>query len=289
MAGGGTTVQTATSEPWKQQIPYLLKGMKGADELLAQGLPAYYQGKTLADFDPAETAAQKAIMGYWMGPRAARMQGGAESSLGRSLAGQTGFSPTQTADLLAGNVNTGAGSPFATTANALQQQVMGNLKGNILPGLRESLITSGQEGGSSRNELVQNKAIANAVQQGLTKPLADMYAGAYDTAQGMRLPAAGMGIQQQQYGQSMYPAIMNAPMAGYNALAGVGAQRRGMTQDIIDQDMQRYNYEAMAPYNALNQYMNTIAGNYGGTTTQTTPKQGGGIGSLLGAILPALI
>ena len=48
-------------------------------------------------------------------------------------------------------------------------------------------------------------------------------------------------------------------------------------------------YEAMAPYNALNQYMNTIAGNYGGTTTQTTPKQGGGIGSILGAILPALI
>ena len=289
MAGGGTTVQTATSEPWAQQIPYLTKGMAGADELLAQGLPEYYQGKTLAGFDPAQTAAQNATLGYWMGPRAARMQGGAEGSLGRSLAGQTGFSPRQTADLLAGNVDLGPRSPFASTANALQQQVMGNLKGNILPGLRDQMMTSGQQGGGRRNELVQNKAIATAVQQGMTKPLADMYSGAYQTAQGMRMPAAGMGIQQQQYGQSMYPSIMNAPMAGYNAMAGVGGQRQGMSQNIIDQDMQRYNYEAMAPYNALNQYMNTIAGNYGGTTTQTTPKQGGGIGSILGAVLPLMM
>ena len=78
-------------------------------------------------------------------------------------------------------------------------------------------------------------------------------------------------------------------MRMYDAMGRVGAQRRGMSQSAIDQDMQRYNYEQMAPYNALNQYMNTISGNYGGTTTQTTPKQGGGIGSILGAVLPALL
>jgi len=289
MAGGGTTVQTASSKPWEQQIPYLTKGMTGADELLAKGLPEFYQGQTRAGFDPAQTAAQNATMGYWMGPRAARMQGGAESSLGRSLAGETGFSTNQMADLLAGKVNTGEGSPFASTANALQQQVMGNLKGNILPGLRDSLIRTGQEGGGTRHDLVQNKAIANAVQSGMTKPLADMYSGAYNTAQGMRMPAAGMGIQQQQYGQSMYPGIMNAPMAGYNAMAGVGGQRQGMTQGIIDDDMQRYNYESMAPYNALNQYMNTISGNYGGTTTQTTPKNNSGMMQMLGSLGSAAI
>ena len=289
MAGGGTTVQTASSEPWKDQIPFLKKGMTGADELLAKGLPAFYQGPTRAGFDPAQTAAQNATMGYWMGPRAARMQGGAESSLGRSLAGETGFSPTQMADLLAGTVNTGAGSPFASTANALQQQVMGNLKGNILPGLRDQMMTSGQQGGSSRNDLLQNKAIASAVQSGMTKPLADMYSDAYNTAQGMRMPAAGMGIQQQQYGQSMYPGIMNAPMAGYDAMGRVGAARRGMTQGIIDDDMQRYNYEAMAPYNALNQYMNTISGNYGGTTTQTTPQNNSGLMQMLGSLGSAAI
>jgi len=116
-----------------------------------------------------------------------------------------------------------------------------------------------------------------------------MYAGAYQTAQGMRMPAAGMGIQQQQFGQQQYPSIMGAPMAMYDAMGRVGAQRRGMSQSVIDRDMARYNYEAMAPQNALNQYMNTIAGNYGGSTTQTTPRSGGGLGSILGAVLPMML
>jgi hypothetical protein len=285
---GGTTVQTAKSEPWEQQIPYLTKGFAGAEELLKGGLPQYYQGQTMAGFDPAQTAAQQATLGYAMGPRTAGMQMGAEGALGRSLGGYTGFNPNQQANLMAGNVNLGPNSPFASTANALQQQVMGQLKGNILPGLRQQQVQY-QPGGSSRGNLVQNKAIANAVQQGLTKPLADMYAGAYQTAQGMRLPAAGMGIQQQQFGQQAYPSIMGAPMAMYDAMGRVGAQRRGMSQSVIDRDMARYNYEAMAPQNALNQYMNTISGNYGGTTTQTTPKQGGGIGSIIGAIAPLMM
>jgi len=288
MAGGGTTVQTATSEPWAEQKPYLMKGMAGAEELLKGGLPAYYQGQTLAGFDPAQTAAQQATLGYAMGPRTAGMQMGAEGALGRSLGGYTGFNPTQQANLMAGNVNLGPTSPFASTANALQQQVMGQLKGNILPGLRQQTTTY-QPGGGSRGNLVQNKAIASAVQQGLTKPLADMYSGAYQQAQGMRLPAAQQMIGQQQFGQGAYPTIMGAPMAMYDAMGRVGAQRRGMSQSVIDRDMGRYNYEAMAPYNALNQYMNTIAGNYGGTTTQTTPKQGGGLGSILGAVLPMML
>ena len=302
MSGGGTTVQTASSSPWGGyvgdpdykgtknwgQAPHLIKGFEGAEELLKGGLPEYYQGPTMAGFDPAQTAAQQATLGYAMGPRTARMQQGAEGALNRSLSGQTGFNPTQQANLLAGNVDLGPNSPFASTANALQQQVMGQLKGNILPGLRQQTMTY-QPGGGSRGNLVQNKAISSAVQQGLTKPLADMYSGAYQQAQGMRLPASQQMIGQQQFGQQAYPSIMGAPMAMYDAMNRVGAARRGMSQSAIDQDMQRYNYEAMAPYNALNQYMNTISGNYGGTTTQTTPKQGGGIGSILGAVLPMML
>ena len=119
---GGTTVQTATSEPWAEQKPHLLKGFAGAEELLKGGLPEYFQGATLAGFDPAQTAAQQATMGYAMGPRTARMQQGAEGALGRSLGGYTGFNPQQTADLMAGNVDLGHRSPFSSTANALTQR-----------------------------------------------------------------------------------------------------------------------------------------------------------------------
>jgi len=317
--GGGTTVQTAKSEPWEQQIPYLTKGFAGADELLKGGLPAYYPGQTLAGFDPAQTAAQQATLGYAMGPRAAGMQQGAEGAFANTLGrggqaaaygaglarplsqGQFGqltpFNQGQYGNLMAGNVDLGPRSPFASTANALQKSVMSNLHQNILPGLRSQQV-SYQPGGSSRGDLVNNQAISRAVQSGLTKPLADMYSGAYQQAQSQRLPAAQMGLGAQQYGMGyglqglgaqqasmgMYPSIMGAPLGMYNAMRGVGDQRRGMSQSVIDRDMQRYNYEAMAPYNALNQYMNTISGNYGGTTTQTTPKDNSGMMNMMGTL-----
>jgi hypothetical protein len=168
--------------------------------------------------------------------------------------------------------------------NALTQGVMSNLQKNILPGIRQQQVMY-QPGGSSRGALEQNKAVSAAVQSGLTKPLAQMYGDAYQTAQGMRMPAAQMGIGQQQYGmgyglQGMgaqqasmgrYPSIMNAPLGMYGAMGGVGEQRRAMTQEGIDRDMARYQYQSNAGQNALRNYMAMVTGDYGSTTTSTTP------------------
>jgi len=273
--GGGTKITTSETGPWAEQKPYLMAAFDAAKNLYNKGSPAYYPAETLAGFDPAQTAAQQAMLGYAMGPRSAMQQAGAEGALMRSLAGQTGFNPRQTSNLLAGNVRTGAGTPYAAMENALTQGVMGNLKGNILPGLRNQLMTSGQQGGSSRNDLIQNKAIASAVQSGLTQPLADMYSGAYQTAQGMRLPTAELGIGQQQFGQQQYPTTMAAPLGMYETMAGVGKDRRAMTQSAMDRAMQKYQYESTAPMQHLANYMNMIQGNYGGQTTQTTPGASG--------------
>ncbi len=205
-----------------------------------------------------------------MGPRAAGMQAGGEGALMRSLGGYTGFTPGQAGDLLAGNVRTGAGTPYGAMENALTQGVMGNLQKNILPGIRQQQVMY-QPGGSSRGALEQNKAVSAAVQSGLTKPLAQMYSDAYQTAQGMRMPMSQSIIGQQQYGQQMYPSIMNAPLGMYNAMGRVGEQRRAMTQEGIDQDMARYQYQSNAGQNALRNYMAMVTGDYGSTTTSTTP------------------
>jgi len=282
--GGGSSTQK--SEPWDIQVPYLKKGFAGADQLLQSQLPNYYQGASVAGFDPAQQIAQQATLGYGMGPRAASMQYGAEGALDRQFGGYTGFSPMQHARLMQGAVDMGPTSPFASTAAGLANSVIGNLNQNILPGIRQGLVNY-QPGGSSRGNLLQSQAINKAVASGLTKPMADMYSSAYNTAQGMRLPYAQMPLDQQQQGIQNYPSTMQAPLGMYDAIGGVGQQRRGLTQAGIDADMERYNYEAMAPYNALNQYMNTISGNYGGTTVQ--PSSGGGIGSMLGAVLPLFL
>jgi hypothetical protein len=163
--------------------------------------------------------------------------------------------------------------------DAFTSDVMGNLQKNILPGIRQNQVQY-QPGGSSRNQLVSDRAITDAVQSGLTKPTAQMYNQAYQQAQGMRMPFAQMGIQQQQFGQSQYPTIMNAPLGLFNAMDRVGAQRQNLAQRAIDADMARYEYEANAPQNALRNYMAMISGDYGSTTTSTVPQQSDPLGDI---------
>ena len=336
--GGGTNVSTTTTEPWEQQIPYLTSGFEAAKKLFNQGVPEYYPGETLAGFDPAQTAAQQATLGYAMGPRAAAQQAGAErqlldtyglsKNLGRmgGLAARRGlqlqgplsegqysrltpYSGGQYRDLLAGNVRTGAGTPYSAMENALTQGVIGNLQKNILPGVRQQQVQY-QPGGSSRAALMQDRAVTDATAAGLTKPLAQMYSDAYQTAQGMRMPAAQMGLGAQQFGMNyglsgqdaarqagglglsavqQYPTTMNAPLGMYGAIGNVGAQRRAMTQSAIDRDMARYEYEANAPGNALRNYMAMVTGDYGSTTNATTPgpsglSQMGQVAGILGSL-----
>jgi hypothetical protein len=287
MAGGGQQTVVKETSPWKAQRGYLEKGFGQAEQMYDRGLPAYYPGETTAGFDPAQKYAQTEILDYAGGPRTAAMQAGAENALLGAMAGQTPFSGAQMTDLLAGDVRTGAGTPYTAMEEALTSGVMGNLQGNVLPGIRESLVRY-QPGGSSRGDLVQNKAIADAVSKGMTMPMAQMYSDAYGQAQADRFGAAGMQLGQRESGMRGYPSIMGAPLGMYGAAADVGAQRQTESQRAIDAAMGRYDYDAQKDYNALNQYMNTIAGNYGGTTTQTSPR-GGGFMNLLGSLGSAAI
>ena len=263
MAGGGTTV--TKTEPWDAQKDYLKQGFGAAESLYrANPLgPSYYGGPTLAGFDPAQQASQRMAMNYAMGTRPQDMQRQAESSLKTGLSGQ---------------VDAAAFNPLAA---ALGQNVQSQLTGNILPGIRESMVRY-QPGGSSRGDLVQNKAIANAVTSGMTLPLAQAYGDAYNTAQ-QRATQAGQ----------LYPSIMAAPLGMAEAVGGVGEARRGMTQEGINRAMARDQYAKNAPQQALANYMNMIGGNYGGTTTQTAPSDPFGtmmgLGSLMfggGGVLP---
>lgn len=261
---------SSTTQPWEQQIPYLTGGFEAAKNIYNMGSPAYYPGETLAGFDPYQQMAHKSIVDYSTSPRSGGMMSGAESALMRALSGYTGFNNNQMGDLLSGNVRTGPGTPYTTMENALTQGVMSNLNNNILPGLRTKQVAY-QPGGSSRGDLVNNRAIADAVTSGLTRPLADMYSSAYNQAQQMRLPAAQLGVNQQQYGLSRYPATLMAPYGVYSQIGQVGEERRAMTQAAIDRDMARYEYQANAPQNALKNYMAMVTGDYGSSTTQTTP------------------
>jgi hypothetical protein len=181
---------------------------------------------------------------------------------------------------MAGDVNTDA---FGPLADAYRTEAMGQLTGEVLPGIRQQIVQT-QPGGGTRGDIVQANAIA-AAQQRISDNLAKAEFGAYQQAQADRLGAAQMGLGAQQAGMGygmqgagaaqgalgQYPSIMGAPLQAYDKMQAVGAQRRAMDQAAIQQDMQKYQYEAALPQIGLQNYLAGISGEYGGTSQGVGP------------------
>ena len=309
---GGLTTGITQEGPWEAQADPLKKGFARAESLYKAGPAPYFPGKTLAGFDPAQQAAQAATMGYAQGPRPAAQQALAERQMGRTYdwaaemptvaaQGLAATGPTLQ-DMMGGRVDTGAGTPYGDMATAYKDQVISQLTNpqGVLANIRSGLVNFGQAGGSTRGDLLQKQAIEDAVTKGLSMPLSQMYGQAYQQAQAGRLPAAqaiqqGYGQLGGAYGQAaqtglagmqQYPSIMAAPLAMYGAMGDVGAQRRAMQQESINQAMQKYQYGAQAPQVALQNFMAGISGEYGGTQAArpSALQSAGQLGALMSGL-----
>ena len=307
MSGGFTTGITKDG-PWEPQKEHLKRGMARAEGLYKAGPAPYFPGKTLADFDPAQKAAQAGTLGYAMGARPAAQQALAERQMGRTYdwaaripemaAEGLGAVGPDLQNMMSGEVDYDTG-PFNKMADAYRQQVEGQLTGTggALANIRSGLVNYGQAGGSTRGDILQQEAIVDAVNKGLAMPLAQQYGQAYQQGQAGRLPAAqaiqqGYGGIGSAYGQAaqtglagvqQYPGIMSAPLSMYGAMGDVGAQRRALAQESINQAMTKYNYGANAGQTALQNFMAGISGEYGGTRAQTPSalQSMGQLGSLM--------
>ena len=291
---GGLTTGITEKGPWEAQAAPLKRGMARAESLYQAGPAPYFPGKTLADFDPAQQAAQAATLGYAQGPRPAAQQAMAEQQLGRTYdwaarmpeMAQQGLRAVgpDLQGMMGGEVDYETG-PFDRMADAYRQQVESQLTGTggALANIRSGLVNYGQAGGSTRGDILQQEAIVDAVNQGMAMPLAQQYGQAYQQGQAGRLPAAqaiqqGYGGIGSAYGQAaqtglagmqQYPGIMAAPLSMYGAMGDVGAQRRAMAQESINQAMTKYDYGANAGQTALQNFMAGISGEYGGVSKQT--------------------
>ena len=311
MSGGFTTGITSEG-PWKAQEDYLKRGFARSESAYKGGPAPYFPGQTLAGFDPAQQAAQVATLGYAQGPRPAAQQQLAERQMGRTYdwaakmpemaqQGMKATGPTMQS-MLAGTVDRGAGTPYGDLESAYKQSVISGLTdptSGVLPGIRAGLVNY-QPGGSTRGNMLQQQAIVDAMTKGYAQPVAQMYGQAYQQAQGQRLPAAqaiqqgygqiggayGQAAQTGLAGMQQYPSLMAAPMAMYGAMGDVGAQRRAMQQESINQAMQKYEYGATAGQTALQNFMAGISGEYGGTQ-QARPsalQSAGQIGALMSGL-----
>jgi len=274
---GNFNTSTAMQEPWGPQQEPLKRAFRGAEDIYTRGVNQpipYFQGKTLAGFDPYQTMGQEMAVNYATGQRPAAMQAAAEQAALGQMYGQTPFTAEQQRGLLAGDVNM---APFNMMANVYGNQALNQLTGKILPGIRESIVNY-QPGGGARSNQIQGTAIAGA-QKNLQDQLATMAYNAYQGAQAQRMPMANMILGQRQAGLGGYPTIMGAPLQMAGAVGDVGAERRAMTQEDINQAMMRYNYEMGQPQQNLQNYLANISGNFGGVSS-ATPSPLSSIGQL---------
>ena len=71
---------------------------------------------------------------------------------------------------------------------------------------------------------------------------------------------------------------MQAPFGIPQQVAGVGLGQREMEQQMMDEQINRYNFAENVDAQKLSNYMNLIQGNVGSTTTSTATRGGLGLG-----------
>jgi len=239
---------SSTQTPYQQ--PFYQQQLGQAQNLYQSGLPQYYQGATVAGFTPAQLESQN-LASNWI-------TGGAQTLMNTMQGNYQ--------DMMSGRVNTGEGSPYGDMANVYKQQAIDSAN-DVMQGVRSNQVMSGQPGGSSRGDLLNNRVIDEA-NKNVSQQLAGMYNNAYNQAQATRNNALG------QYGN-----IMNMPLAMSGALYNqVGLPQQQLNQAIMNDAKARYDYNSMLPFRNLEYYRNMVGGNFGGTTS----SQSGGSSSTSG-------
>ena len=235
--GGSGGSSTTTSQPFQQEYYEQLLGQ--ANNLYQQGPLQMYGGQTVANMTPAQLEAMN-LTSNWVTGGAQNMQNQMMQDYQRMMSGQ---------------VQTGAGTPYGDMAEVYKSQALDSAN-DVMGQLRNNQVMSGQYGGSSRGDLMNNRVIEEA-NKSVNQNLASMYSNAYNQAQQSQANALG------QYG-----SIMNMPLEMSKHLYNrVGLPQQQYNQAMMDDARQRYQFAQTAPWQHLAQYGNLISGNFGGTNT----------------------
>ena len=141
--------QTAQNTTVNYQNPYQQaffdQALGQAQNLYEQGMPEYYQGQTIAGFTPAQMEAMNNQSNY-MGGQYNQVQGNTFDALNQGLSG---------------NIDTRGFDQMSDMYKNQAQQGAHDIMGDV----RSSQVMSGQAGGSSRGDLMNNQVIDQAVDQ----------------------------------------------------------------------------------------------------------------------------
>lgn len=228
----------------------------------------------LASLGQNATAQQASAAGNLgqLGQSNLSQQLGAANSLGNFGAGNL------SAQLQAGGLLSGIGAQ-----NISNQLGAANSLGSFgQQGIQNRLGAAGQLAGIGQNNISNQLSAGNALSNIGFGNAGQQLTGAQGLSQNFQ--NAG---QQQLGALGLAPSIGNLDYQQAAALQDAGTTTQGLNQAAINDAMARYNFGQQQPYANLQNYMQNIQGNYGGTQTQTTPYYQNGTANALSTGLGA--
>lgn len=238
---GGSTQTVQKADPWSGLQPYLEQLYQGAGDWFKSGSPQYYPGQTVAGQAPETEAA--------LGAGARRAMTGA-ADLGEAR--QANLNTVQGRYL---GSNPYLDSMFTSATTPLVNQ----FKNAIAPGIASQFSAAGRGGSGAHQQAITSAE--EPLAQGLATAASQIYGGNYENER-----------QRQQQAISMAPGFASADYADLDKLMGIGQYRQQTAQDLINANIQRYDFGQNQPLQKL-QALNALlqGGSAYGTQTTTSP------------------
>lgn len=293
------------TQAWRSGI------MNAGSQLYNQGAPAYYPGQTVTPFSDQTQSGLDYLQQYAMNG-APNMQAANDAS-GRALSGWNPAMP-YAANAAAGgldNQNLGGLSQFGGASNPYLDSMFSRGAEQVSNAVNANFAQAGRFGA--------NAAHSGALTQGIGDLYTSIYAPAYETERNRGLQAqtalagygdananrqlqgadlfGGMysqGNQDAARAQALLPSLYSYGMMPGQSMLDVGGMYEGQAQNYLNADQARYNYNANAPWQMLQQYSQMMSGlpDFSGSTqtqTRTGPApnrlmQGLGLAGAVGGL-----
>lgn len=297
----GTTTTVQKADPWAPQQPYLQDIFTQAQGLYQGPGPQYYPGATYASPNWTQNAALDQLSAVAQGnPLPGQAGFGAQQFIsGEMMQGNPSFSTfgalmgsdnatAQALDSYLSGSRLGADNPYT---DALVQSITSR----VLPGIQSQFIAGGT---------LSSPEAARASSAGVTSAVAPELFRHQQMEEQNQMQAAqllgNLNLQaatgaNQAYSNStndmlrslaLAPQISQMLYEPYQTMYQAGSLMQGQDQNAINDAVQRWNYGQTLPYERLNQYIGSVTGNYGGTSTLTQPyfANSAGMNALGGAM-----
>lgn len=294
--GGGTTTTVQKADPWEGQMPYLsdwhqwgnnpdnpYQGVfPNAYKLYVEGklAPDYYEGNTVAG--QSDWTKQALQMQADRAMNGSQLINDASDAMGNVMTGQA----------LQGNQGLNTLNQMAQEDNPYTDELYNRANSQAQAGINANFNAAGRYG-SGAHAAASADAANNLANQ--------MYGSLWDKRASAAQSAGQLynqGIGQQIMGAGQAQQLGNQAYTDAAALSEAGGVMDDYNQQLINADIDRWNYDQNKELQALSNYNQLIQGNYGGTTTSTGQVQnyggnrlgnvaggalaGGGLGYMLG-------